>query len=78
MKKNPFIVLFTCVVSGISLFSQENFKVMFYNLLEQILNTFYINQSVNLSIDIMNLTKGIYYIKTLYLNVEPIKLFKIN
>jgi len=78
MKKNPFIVLFACVVSGISLFSQENFKVMFYNLLEQILNTFYINQSVNLSIDIMNLTKGIYYIKTPYLNVEPIKLFKIN
>ena len=78
MKKNPFIVLFACVVSGISLFSQENFKVMFYNLLRQIIKTICINQSVTFSIDIINVTKGIYYIKTPNLNVEPIKYVKIN
>jgi len=78
MEKKTFIALCACVLSGISLFSQENFKVMFYNLLRQIIKTICINQSVTLSIDIINVTKGIYYIKTPNLNVEPIKYVKIN
>jgi len=78
MEKKTFIALCVCVLSGISLFSQENFKVMFYNLLRQIIKTICINQSITLSIDIINVTKGIYYIKTPNLNVEPIKYVKIN
>jgi len=78
MEKKTFIALCACVVSGISLFIQENFKAMFFNTLDQIVQTISINPTEKFSINISNLTIGYYYITMPSMNVEPIKYIKIN
>ena len=56
----------------------NNRSLNFYNTLGQIVKTINTDHSTFLTINLSNLTSGIYYIASPSMNVEPLKFVKIN